>query len=145
MKNENENNTETDEESYIILRFSLNKLLPSGCTVVPILSLPIKVNNIKNKDSKKFDSNLILEKNDPYTDNLKSSIINIGKNVCASCIRESILQNSIIYVLESPGLLGIGGKVWDSTFVLVNYLKLNGDLVTGYVYLQYLFLNVFLL
>lgn len=118
----------------------MNKLLPSGCTVVPILSLPIKI----DKDSKNIDSNLILEKNDLYLDNLKSSIMNIGKNVCAGCIRESTLQNSIIYVLESPGLLGIGGKVWDSTFVLVNYLKLNGDLVTGYVYLQYVFLNIFL-
>lgn len=28
-----------------------------------------------------------------------------------------------IYVLESPGSLGIGGKVWDATYVLLDYLQ----------------------
>eukprot|EP01035_Chromulina_nebulosa_P017559 gene17559-23123_t len=27
-----------------------------------------------------------------------------------------------IYVLESPAYLGIGGKIWDSTYVLLDYL-----------------------
>jgi hypothetical protein len=90
----------------------LNELLPSGNAVVPILSLPIKVENNKNENSKKLNINLKSEINDEYLNNLKFSIMNIGKNVCASCIRESILENSIIYVLESPGLLGIGDDVY---------------------------------
>ena len=59
-------------------------------------------------------------------------IMNIDKVTCASCIRESHVGDIIVYVLESPGMLGIGGKVWDSTYVLVDFLtKYGSSLVTG--------------
>jgi hypothetical protein len=28
-----------------------------------------------------------------------------------------------VYVLECPGSLGIGGKVWDATYVILDYLQ----------------------
>lgn len=61
--------------------------------------------------------------------------LSIGSRVHAQSIREVILEptttlkatgilvpSAPIYVLESPGYLGIGGKVWDSSYVLLAYL-----------------------
>ena len=36
-----------------------------------------------------------------------------------------------IWVAESPGQSGIGGKVWDSSFVLMTYLHEHTDVITG--------------
>ena len=105
-------------EYLVVLRFSLSGLLPSGASVVPILSLPVRIRTGNTQPILPPSTNDIMESK--VTD-----IMNIGKSICASCIRESHvgIDDVVIYVLESPGLLGIGGKVWDSTYVLVEFLR----------------------
>jgi hypothetical protein len=52
----------------------------------------------------------------------------------AQCIREFRFPNgpsALFLALECPGSLGIGGKVWDSTYVLLRYLALHSDLIRG--------------
>lgn len=42
----------------------------------------------------------------------------------ASCVRSlELVDSEPVYVLESAGLLGIGGKIWDSTFAITRYLQ----------------------
>lgn len=40
--------------------------------------------------------------------------------------RNAVLEERVVLVAESPGQLGIGGKVWDSAFVLCEYLAQAG-------------------
>ena len=148
------------EDYFIVLKFSLNHALPSGACVIPILSLPIHVytdmrrkelsygdhveifddesksKSYLNFDSKKVTQNIVdkcyTQQNSNEIDINVKKIMNIDKLTCASCIRESLVGDVIIYVLESPGMLGIGGKVWDSTYVLVDFLMTYGSsLVAG--------------
>ena len=153
----------TDDEYFVVLKFSLSYALPSGACVIPILSLPMHISTGKNSEdmfdkeikSNKVDildnPNLIIDggfskhkmikstsdakekcSKKSVTDKNINNIMNIDKVTCASCIRESHVGDVIVYVLESPGMLGIGGKVWDSTYVLVNFLTRYGSLlVTG--------------
>ncbi len=56
-----------------------------------------------------------------------------------SCVRPIKLSNSLnsVYVYESPGMLGIGGKIWDSTFVLIDYLAKHAkDLIQDEVVVE---------
>ena len=130
---------------FCVLRFALDGMLPSGVTVLPILSLPIQI----------FDSSA--QSNDNYHVNPSKSCdmsvaAKLADSVYGSCIREccmgdrlltsidnennnsTSIENSSesIYVLESAGSLGIGGKVWDSTYILLDYLRVYGShLITG--------------
>lgn len=122
-----ENHYETNGECFIVLKFYLSGSFPCGASVVPILSLPIcmraplsksrlipqlsRSNDIRGAVTKEISACEVLE---------------IGSKVCASCIRESQVGDVTVYVLESPGLLGIGGKVWDSTYVLAEFLGMKG-------------------
>ena len=52
----------------------------------------------------------------------------------AQCIREFQFPDgppARFLALECPGSLGIGGKVWDSTYVLLRYLAQRNDLIRG--------------
>ena len=122
-----EDQFETDGECFIVLKFYLSGSLPSGASVVPILSLPICMKAPVHK------SQSTLHQSKPYNigeslpkRNSACEVLEIGSKVCASCIRESQIGDVTVYVLESPGLLGIGGKVWDSTYVLVEFLRMKG-------------------
>jgi predicted nicotinamide N-methyase len=118
----------------VVLRFHLSSCLPSGASIVPIISLPFRVTCSTNStvSSSSEASTLELKANEDSTSHCKSeevrrsTIMTIGESTCASCIRESRVGDVTVYVLESPGLLGIGGKVWDSTFVLVDFLRKKG-------------------
>lgn len=59
-----------------------------------------------------------------------------ARAVGAQCIRDIILDNIQktqfkfnFMAFECPGSLGIGGKVWDSTYVLLKYLNDRPDLI----------------
>ena len=60
-------------------------------------------------------------------------LLSTARDIEAQCIREiqtkptDVPQTYIAF--ESPGYLGIGGKVWDSTFVLLKYLQSNPYLI----------------
>lgn len=127
-------------ECFVVLRFHLSSALPSGASVVPIISLPFRVTcsskstcgNSNPTDSSAEHATLAAELQRGSACNQDdvmrgNAIMNIGESTCASCIRESRVGDVTVYVLESPGLLGIGGKVWDSTFVLVEFLRNKGS------------------
>ena len=49
----------------------------------------------------------------------------------AQGIRSVAVSDRKFYVIESPGTLGIAGKVWDSSYVLLKYLSNCKELVQG--------------
>jgi hypothetical protein len=109
--------------SIILLRFSLSiDALPGMFPVVPVLSLPIIVSNLWNETS--IESRAAITNRFP----IHSACIPIE----ASSIREVTVKglntdvkggrNDVIYGFECPFSLGIGGKLWDSTFVMLDYL-----------------------
>lgn len=136
FRNKNHSGREngSSTECFVVLRFHLSSSLPSGASIVPIISLPFRVTYCTNStvSSRSEDTKFELKVNDNISslckgeEMRKSTIMNIGESTCASCIRESRVGDVTVYVLESPGLLGIGGKVWDSTFVLVDFLRRKG-------------------
>lgn len=158
-----------------MLRFSLDRPLPSSGEVLPVLSLParvtmrdvssgnhsLNVNTVSGKDR----GSVLGEKDSAY-----EKVIELCRSVHATCVRQIPLahttlahtdeststQNSAAdtatttatpitttttttttitakdntfsaYALESPGYLGIAGKVWDSMYVLLQYLAIHQE------------------
>ena len=100
----------TQSVSKIILYFYLDATLPSGKLVEPIYSLPILVQispsaNVNNEEE----------------------LVTKPHKLGASCIRELQLCSHSFFVFECPFSIGIGGKVWDSSYVLVDYLLSPGE------------------
>jgi hypothetical protein len=52
-------------------------------------------------------------------------------DLSSSSSSSTIRNNHSVLGYECPGLLGIGGKLWDSTYVLLQYLGANSDIVRG--------------
>lgn len=94
-----------------LLKFFCPFTLPSGLSVHPILTLPILLRNSTLSQQPSFLSTLC-----EMTTQLNANGIRIQSIKCGDASHE-------VYVLESPGALGIGGKVWDATYVILDYLQ----------------------
>lgn len=105
-----DNNNKTNEvlENLIMLRFKLSSCISNNVIVGPVLSLPMVVRSRNNNYDATID---------------KHQLIGLGSSLFLSCIRELHVNEQTVFVFESPVSLGIGGKVWDSTYVLLEYLK----------------------
>lgn len=109
----------TPPSTRFLLKFSLTSCLPSGAAVAPIYSLPMVVASAR--------SSVEADKSEGEDDK-EAEIAGLS----ASCIRGIALGCDLtVYGYESPGLLGIGGKLWDSTYVLLKYLEKNTALLAG--------------
>ena len=116
-------------EAIAVLKFSLNRCLPSGVDVVPVLTLPIRVrtcpgpginsrsnsHNPVNNHADNHESNdqHLLPHNPPSatTATKYHNLAHIGVSTHSSCIREckiGLHDETLpsIFVLESPGSLG---------------------------------------
>lgn len=102
----------TRSVSKIILYFYLDSKLPSGKSVEPIYSLPI-----------------LVQVNPSVTVDKEEELITKPYKLGASCIREMQLCSHSFFVYECPFSIGIGGKVWDSSYVLVDYLLSSSESV----------------
>ena len=109
-----------------MLEFSVEDFVKSNVQIVPIVTLPL---HIQLSEDSPLDLDVI---------KLHEGI----ERVQATCIRPIEVAAgsqaiSKVYVFESPGLLGIGGKVWDSSFVLVDYCSRHcQDLIKNKVVLE---------
>jgi predicted nicotinamide N-methyase len=101
-------------EFYI--KFSLVAPLSSGAVVVPVCSLPITVVSSSDEAEKLVAETKITEAGQ--------------RGQFLSCIRSITLgQGGEIFGYEAQGSLGIGGKLWDSTWVLIDYLESNPEIL----------------
>lgn len=123
-------NCKESSQIHVIMRFECTAVLSSGKAVVPILTLPIGV----VPTSKSADESTASEDRGQY-------LLNLSQRIEAQCIREVPVPEDILcggagfskysrfLAFECPGYLGIGGKVWDSTYVLFKYLQGRPELL----------------
>lgn len=128
-----------------MLSFSLSEKLPSGHLVLTLYSLPLLLRSSgrHNQDSLESGSE------DP-TLALPRQLCEVAHAILSSSIRATALPTpepidhtrtsipavNAVYVLECPGNLGIGGKVWDATFSLLDFLELNPEIIHNKVVVE---------
>jgi hypothetical protein len=134
VENDSNNSDDNDDkisdqfDEVVILKIELSSHLSSGARVVPILSLPIHVTAL-DTDRNHGDN---VHKNASKQE--CEEFLTLASDVHPTCIREfrcvakedmsssnMTCEDESLYVFESPGSLGIGGKVWDATFVLLDF------------------------
>lgn len=116
------------------LQFECSGVLPSGASVVPLLSLPVMIQvGVETFETVKtaLSLNLANSCNSQQQSISEHDIMELGADLSASSIRKVVIKCSqevkptsiSLYALECAGQLGIGGKVWDSTYVLLQFLQ----------------------
>lgn len=105
-------------DEVLMMKFSLSSELPSGAVVKSVYSLPIQVTC--NVDA--------LEEVGVSSDNV---LLGVGEQLQPTCVRDVSIRGTNFYVFECQASMGIAGKVWDSTYVLLEYLSSHRDLVAG--------------
>ncbi len=157
----------------VMLRFSLDRPLPSSGEVLPVLSLPARVISRSDTSNIPTSEALVRVAVDQRVGKDRSctydKVIELCRSVHATCVRQIPLTHTSIaptictdnklsietttnctttttttttstttvssaqgstfsaYALESPGYLGIAGKVWDSMYVLLQYLAIHQE------------------
>jgi predicted nicotinamide N-methyase len=121
----------------VMLEFTLDRPLPASGEVVPVLSLPARVQLPRSGGSTAaaVGAGIQSEEGGAY-----DRVAHLCEEVHATCVRQINVSLSAgtdlaaatgeptagtfpVYALESPGYLGIAGKVWDSMYVLLQYLS----------------------
>jgi predicted nicotinamide N-methyase len=104
---------EEERNAVVVVKLSLVSPLPSGATVQPVFSLPLSLPPAENEREKKKE---------------KESEAACPIVSCVRCIElEGSSAGRRVFAYEAAGDLGIGGKVWDSSFVLMRYLEEHRD------------------
>lgn len=106
-----------------MMEFEVTSFTSANVPIIPLMSNPFQIHQ-----SRQNENQFRLQLKDSQSES--SSL---------SCVRPIKLSNSLnsVYVYESPGMLGIGGKIWDSTFVLMDYLSKHAkDLIQDEVVVE---------
>jgi hypothetical protein len=126
-----------------MLKLFLSKALPSGQLVLPLYSLPLLLDSIEHSGGS----------SEPCVGGLSVSLARELGEVAQTLSSHSIRATSLpittgsssgssyisgceVFVLECPGSLGIGGKVWDATFSLLDYLAHHPDIIRDKVAIE---------
>ena len=90
---------------YYILHLTCDDL-EKTVHMTTLYSLPIRVASSEEADCEE-----------------NARISGLGASVSAQCIRSVKFKSLEVFALECPDYLGIGGKVWDSTYALLSFLE----------------------
>ncbi|RLN45913.1 hypothetical protein BBJ29_009455 [Phytophthora kernoviae] len=101
---------QTEVSNPMALEIRTHELSKAAWNLFPVVSLPFTVVSAGNE----------LQEGSPG---------DLGVHCCRAVAMEG-LQHDII-LAESPGNLGIGGKLWDSCLVLTRYLSTRRELLAG--------------
>jgi 2-polyprenyl-3-methyl-5-hydroxy-6-metoxy-1,4-benzoquinol methylase len=102
----------------------------SGVDIIPAISMPTCI----------VFTNENINLSEREVHELVSSIsymrdsLQIGAEVYPQCIREVRLKDGDLgsaYVFECPGYVSIGGKIWDATYALLDYIQDHPELISG--------------
>eukprot|EP01041_Mallomonas_annulata_P002398 gene2398-4652_t len=138
----------TYADEIVLLRFHCLDSLYSGTDIADLFSLPITCHlhredstststkkEVLDEDKEEAEAvsvsvSLPGEDNDGKED-IYTALCRHAEEVDAQGIRSVDVLNRRVFVFECPGSLGIAGKVWDSTYVLLQYLSDRKELLRG--------------
>ena len=115
---------------YIMLKFFITSHVINDHSVLPLFSLPLLLAGGSTQEGIEGSPEPIIADCQPI-----EQLQLVTRAVGAHAIRSHSLpicqgeMDSEVYVLECPGSLGIGGKVWDATFVLLDFLRTRPHMI----------------